>query len=328
VSPGWGARSGEFELIDVLMGMVRPAPPQVLVGVGDDGAVLAPTPLSTVVVCDSLVEGTHFRFDWSAPRDVGFKAIASNVSDIAAMGAVPTHALLALTLPAGAQGELARGLCQGVAAGLEHYGVALIGGDTTRSAAGVVLTVTMFGDLAAAALRRNGARPGDALWVSGPTGLSALGLALLERGEEPRDALEALALGRHRRGHARPELGVALAAAGAHAAIDISDGLLQEARHLAWQSGCAVVVDTRELPLEPGFSAASWRLGLRPHTLALTGGEDYELLFALGSGVRPPPNPEFSTRVGWFEDGAPGQVVLLDLSGQRTTPEALGWSHF
>jgi len=253
------------------------------VGVGDDAAVLRPTPgRRLVVTTDVLVEGRHFGSAFSEPEDWGWKAVAVNLSDLAAMGAAARWLLVALTVPDQASLTLLQRLYAGIGEACEAFAVALVGGDTSGGPA-LLLAVTALGE-ADRAVTRAGARPGDRLVVSGPLGAAAAGLALLERDDQPAREL----LGRfpglaaaHRR--PRPELatGLRLAHAGATAMIDLSDGLAGDALHLAEASGVGIELHDAAVPLAPGVAEAAALLGRDPAELALGGGEDYLLAAAL-----------------------------------------------
>ena len=265
---------GEFELIERFFthrGAVRD---DVRLGVGDDAALVTPRAgTECVLALDSLVENAHFPAGMDA-RFVGHRALAVNLSDLAAMGAEPAWALLGLTLPAVDEHWLA-----GFSAGLDtlarRFNVALIGGDTTRGP--LTVTIALAGSVpAGAALLRSGARPGDDLWISGTPGDAAAGLAILQ-GRLPaqgraRDAL----LHRFQLPEPRVALGVALRGI-ATACIDVSDGLAGDLAKLCAASGVGADVESRELPLSAGLcSIVGPEARLR---FALGGGDDYELLF-------------------------------------------------
>jgi thiamine-monophosphate kinase len=256
----------EFALIDLF---TRPLPRRgegTLLGVGDDAAALAPPPGEAVVATvDAVVEGVHFdaRFP---PEDVGWKALAVNLSDLAAMGARPLWALVALGVPRGAAERRMARIARGLGRCARRFGVSVVGGNVTR-AAELSLTVTALGVAPPRRLlRRAGARVGDAVLVSGTLGDAALGLA-------PR--APAALLRRQRRPEPRVALGRALAGI-ATAAVDLSDGLVQDLGHLCRASGVGASVRIAELPLSPAYRRAAPRLP-DPWGPALAGGEDYEL---------------------------------------------------
>ncbi|MEX1086630.1 MAG: thiamine-phosphate kinase [Steroidobacteraceae bacterium] len=253
----------------------------VLQGVGDDGALVAVPPDGTLVLAtDTLVEDVHFPAGFDA-RFIGHRALAVNLSDLAAMGAEPAWALLALTLPSVDEHWLA-----GFSAGLDglarRFGVALVGGDTTRGP--LTATVSLAGTVPAGqAILRDGARPGDDLWISGTPGDAAAGLAVFQ-GRLPaqgraRDAL----LRRYQLPEARVALGMALRGI-ATACIDVSDGLAADLAKLCAASGVGADVESRELPLSAGLCSVA-ALDARL-TFALGGGDDYELLFTAAAADR------------------------------------------
>ena len=266
---------GEFELIGRYFAdsaAARRADPGVVLGIGDDAAILrVPEGHDLVVSIDTLVSGVHFP-EYLGPRDVGWRALAVNLGDLAAMGAEPLWFTLALTLPQPDEAWLAAfsaGLCELAL----DAGITLVGGDTTRGP--LSITVQVHGSVPRdAALRRDRAQPGDLVWVSGCPGTAASGLRLLLAGDtQPRAALDAFL-----RPQPRLALGVRLRGI-ASAAIDISDGLLADAGHIAEMSGVAIVLDREALPLSPALQAIA---GLEEaRALCLSGGDDYELCFTL-----------------------------------------------
>ncbi len=314
----------EFDLIARYF--TRPAPNAVL-GVGDDAALLAPSPGAQLVVSsDMLVAGRHF-FPHTDPRQLGHKALAVNLSDLAAMGAVPRWAILALALPTVDEAWLAD-FSRGFFALAERFGVTLVGGDTTRGP--LNLCVTVLGEAPAGrALRRSGAKPGDEIWVSGDLGGAALGLRYLW-GEVGLDAADSsVCLSRLQQPEPRVVLGDMLACV-AHAAIDISDGLLADLGHVLERSGVGAVLEFNRLPAHPVVSARLPDPIVR-HCL-LAGGDDYELCFtapadragailAVGKAAGVP-----VARVGRIT--AEPSLRLLDGEGRDMEIERRGFDHF
>lgn len=303
--------------------------PGTSLGIGDDAAVLALGD-EAVATHDMLVEDVHFRRGTISARDLGAKALAVNVSDIAAMGAIPVGVLVGLGLPPGITDEEVDDLYAGMEEVAAAHGVTVAGGDVT-SAPVLVLAVTALGRAApgVAPLRRSGARDGDLLCVTGPLGGAAAGLLLLEdpdlaAGLPERDALMAA----HRRPSPRVAAGLALAAGGATAMLDLSDGLGLDARRMAVASGLRARIDLPAVPVAAGVGAVALAAGRDPLLLAATGGEDYELLAAV------PPERLGTLRaavgdlhvVGALGGGAPG-VDLVDADGTERPVGRLGWTH-
>jgi len=265
----------EFQLIERYFH--RPAPPGagVEVGVGDDGAIVRlPPGRELVVVVDTLVAGVHFPDDMAA-ADVGYRSLAVNLSDIAAMGAEAAWFTLALTLP-GPDADWLEGFAAGLWRLARRHGVALIGGDTTRGP--LTVSVEVLGHLSAGTgLLRSGARPGDRVFVSGTPGEAAAGLEL----PSPGSAAERRLRERFLRPEPRLALGRALAGVAGRggAAIDVSDGLLADLGHICAASGAGAVIEAERLPLSPALIEVAGRA--RAAELALTGGDDYELCFTL-----------------------------------------------
>ena len=318
------AALGEFGLIAALSGWL-PADARTLVGIGDDAAVLAAPDGRVVASTDFLLEGRHFRRDWSSPADVGRKAAARSLIDVAAMGAVPTGLLVALAAPADLPVSWARGLTEGLAAECARAGASVVGGDTAR-AASVLLATTGLGDLQGRApVLRSGAAPGDLVAVTGPLGHAAAGLALLSAG-----LVNAPLVAAQLRPAPPYDAGPQAAGLGATAMIDISDGLLADLGHVAAASGVRIDLSSDRLTPGDDLQAAA-RLfidgtgrGAGPeHTLALTwvltGGEDHALAATFPPGTTLPPR---WTVIGQVQ---PGPGVVVD---GREWAGAAGWDHF
>jgi thiamine-monophosphate kinase len=250
---------------------------------GDDAAVLRPPAGSLLVTTDMLVEGVDFESAWASPADVGWKSIAVNASDIAAMGGAPRHAVTAVGLGTSTPGALVDGLADGMIEAATTYAVALVGGDLSR-APRLTVAVAMTGEVdAGGAVPRSGARPGDALCVTGSLGGAAGGLVALRRhgaGPDLGPPLARLAQ-RQLRPRARVAEGRALRSAGASAMIDLSDGLAVDLARLVAASGVGCEVDVAALPLDDDLQALGSGPEADPIRLAVVGGEDFELLCAL-----------------------------------------------
>ncbi|HEY0874038.1 MAG TPA: thiamine-phosphate kinase [Vicinamibacterales bacterium] len=263
-----------------------PAPPSaLLVGPGDDAAVFEPERGAfQVITTDALVEGIHFDRRFSSPADIGYRAIAVNVSDVAAMGARPEYALLSFVLPEGwTMGDL-DGLLDGVLEAASEYRVAIAGGNISRSPGPLVVDVTATGSVRPRKLlRRDGGKPGDALYVTGTIAAAAAGLGWLRTGS-PSDSPSDLGpcVRRYLRPQARVRMGLLLGRnKAASACMDLSDGLADAVRQIAEASGTGALIDAAALPIESAASTWFTEQGVDPVEAALAGGDDYELLFAV-----------------------------------------------
>jgi thiamine-monophosphate kinase len=275
---------GEFELLARVRERLPPPGPRILLGSGDDAAVTLPGG-ATATSVDALVDGVHFHRDRAAPAQIGRKALATALSDLAAMGAESGEAYVAVGIPPDLGEAACLELVEGIVALAAETGTSLVGGDVTRSPVlTLAVTVVGHGPSPERFVSRAGAEPGDALVLSGELGGAAAGLLLLERPElgaaVPEPTAERL---RRRQLDPAPRLatGRALAEAGARAMIDLSDGLGGDAGHLAAASGVALRIDAGALPLAKGVAEVAAAAGRDPLEVAVSGGEDYELLAAL-----------------------------------------------
>lgn len=294
---------GEFGFIDRVMkrfgGPVRAGE----VGIGDDAALL-PAPRGRLALStDLLVEGTHFDLRYFLPREIGWRALSANLSDLAAVGAKPLWYLAAVAAPPETPLAALLGIFDGMARAARPSGIRLMGGDTCRGAR-IVLSLTVAGQVAGAAggTLRRGARPGDILFVTGEPGWSRLGLSLLRRGR-PRvpSPWQRKAMRRHLMPVARWKEGIAAGRSGAVAAmIDVSDGILPDLAHLLEGGGIGAALDEKAFRLSPSFRRAAAALGVDPAAAFLAGGEDYELLMA----VRPQAYERFRRAARAFPAGA------------------------
>jgi len=269
---------GEFALIERLAGLVPTAGPGVTLGLGDDAAVLEFRE-RVLATCDVQAEDVHFRFDVMRPADVGWRALAVNLSDIAAMGGTPRYALVSLLVRPDTAVRVVEGIYRGLAASARASRVIVVGGNVSRSPGGVIVDVTLLGE-SRRVLGRAGARPGDGLWITGAVGKAAAGLFLASR-PDVRVRGGAALRAAYRRPTPRLAAGRALARTGVvTAALDTSDGTAGDLLHLAEASRVGVLLDEARLPIPPGLTAAAAAAGRDPMAWALSGGEDYELLFA------------------------------------------------
>lgn len=307
---------GEFELIDSFIARFLPGA-GTLVGPGDDAAVIAVPGGRIACSVDMLVEGRHFRRDWSEPEQIGARAVAASLADIAAMGGRATSLLIGLGVPAGTDVAWVQRLADGMAAEAKLVGAAVIGGDTVRSDA-VIISVTALGDFGdGGPVLRSGARVGDVVAVAGRLGWAAAGLAVLSRGfRSPRKVVDA-----HRMPQPPYGAGPAAALAGATAMIDISDGLLADARHIASASGVALDIDGAALVVDAPVRDAAAAYNLDPLQWLLTGGDDHALLATFPAGAT---LPEAFVAVGRVV-AAPKGAALVD---GALYDGPLGFDHF
>jgi thiamine-monophosphate kinase len=275
---------GEFELLARIRERLPPAGPRVRIGIGDDAAVTLPGG-ATATSVDAIVDGVHFRREHCSLAQVGHKALATALSDLAAMGAEPGEAYTVLGVPPGLDEDGCVELFDGIAALAAENAVSLAGGDVTRAPVlTVAMTVVGHGPGAEAFVSRAGARPGDLAVITGELGAAAAGLLLLERPGLASSVSSGVGEDlKRRQREPRPRLraGRALAAAGATAMIDISDGLGGDAAHLGAQSAVKLCLATERLPLAEGVAEVAEAAGMEANQLAVRGGEDYELLATL-----------------------------------------------
>lgn len=306
------ADAGEFGLISEIVRLF-PQGEHVLVGPGDDAAVLRIRNGHVVVSTDLLVEGNHFRRDWASATDIGHRAAAQNLSDINAMGGVATSLTVGLAAPADLPARWALDFAAGFAEECGLVGASVVGGDLTRSDR-IVVAVTVLGAVTQAPVLRSGARPGDVLALAGRQGWAAGGLAVLGRGfRSPRALVEA-----YQRPAPPYAAGRVAAEAGATAMIDVSDGLLAEAGHLATGSGVAIDVTTAALDVPEQLQAVGAAVGADPLSFVLAGGEDHPLLATFPPGSV----PDDWRVIGSVAEGAGVTVDGAPYDGPT------GWTHY
>jgi len=324
---------GEFALIERLRSIVPGGGAGVIVGIGDDTAVLQPGTL-VLATCDVQVEGIHFTRDLCTPADVGWRALAVNVSDIAAMGGVPRYALVSLLIPASAGSAALEDLYGGMAELARLHGVAVVGGNVSATPGPLAVDITVLGEAEHAVLRR-GAQPGDGVWITGCAGKAAAGRFLLEHRDVAVAARETLEMA-YRRPVARVAAGRAfgnLARSGlVTAMIDTSDGTASDLLHLAEASGVGVRLDAAHLPVPAGLAEAARAAGVAVDAWMLGGGEDYELLFTAAKAFDARANEAAAaagvgiTRIGDVLPEREGRWVAT-AAGEQRPLRAAGWDH-
>lgn len=331
---------GEFGLIEHLTQSFPIQQASTLKGVGDDAAVIDNGPLCTVVSTDMLVEGIHFDLAYTPLKHLGFKAVVVNLSDIYAMNAIPKQITVSLAISNRYSVEALEELYAGIKAACEAYQVDLVGGDTTSSPKGMVISITAIGQCEKDLLvYRNGARPGDLICITGELGGAYLGLQLLEREKQiwqenpevqPDFDNQKYAVSRQLKPEARRDMIEAFRQSGLKptSMIDISDGLASEIFHLCKQSKVGALIEESGVPVNPEAQLLALKFKLDPITCALNGGEDYELLFTI--------RPEDVDKVKYLPDiYIAGEILeekegikLQTTGGNLHDIKAQGWVHF
>jgi thiamine-monophosphate kinase len=308
------AETGEFGLIARIVARLDTGP-ATLLGPGDDGAVVAAPDGRVVASTDVLVEGRHFRRDWSSATDVGHRAAAANLADIAAMGAKPTALLVALCVPPDLDPAWAEELADGLSAEASLVQASVVGGDISASPT-LTVAVTALGDLQnQPPVVRGGAQPGDVIALAGRVGYAAAGYTVLSRGfRTPKLLVEA-----YRRPSVPYAQGPAAARLGATSMIDVSDGLLQDLGHIATASVVGIDVRTDAFEVAGPMRDAATALGVDPYVWLLAGGDDHALAATFPPGVTLPE--------GWRVIGAvhEGTGVTVD---RKPWTGGMGWDHF
>ncbi|MEJ2183175.1 MAG: thiamine-phosphate kinase [Nitrospirota bacterium] len=322
---------GELLLLERIRTRFRSRRGGLLVGIGDDAAVLEPPRRGKLLLTtDMMLEGVHFDLGLISPRQLGFKLVSVNVSDIYAMNGEPASVLLSMAVPGRTDWDFVDALLSGVQEALSLYGASLAGGDVSSSRARMSLSATVVGHAVRPLLRR-GARPGDLIYATGPLGDSAAGLRLLRKMrsapslEEPVEkplpwkVMEPL-LRRHLMPVARRPGAWRKAAT---AMLDISDGLALDLMRLIRESGVGAVIEEDRIPVSPALREAAGFLGAGPREMALAGGEDYELLFTLPPGRRP------GGGCALLGEITPGEGLRLRAAdGRERALEPKGYRHF
>jgi len=339
-------------LID-LLSRGAPVDPDVLVGIGDDAAVVRTRPgQDLLLTCDLLHEGVHFRSSWYADRDPGLlgrKALAASISDIACKGGLPRFCLVTLGAGQDLTAEFLTAVFSGLYALAREHGISVVGGDTVGLAQGLLLDVFLTGEVQTGrALLRTGAQPGDLILVTGGFGLARAGLELLDKPPARAAAcgLEAAVRERAVAGQLRPPVRLAvarrLAATGLlHAMSDTSDGLAAQVHHICRQSGCGAIVRADAVPVDPAAVGVARACGVEPLAWALWGGEDYELIMTAPPAAQPALLAAMAGAATEGQDGrcelsltaigritAPGEILLQREDGTTVPLDFAGYQHF
>ncbi len=330
--------TGEFELIERLTFHAKAGDGGVVLGIGDDAAGMTPSEGRLLLAtCDAMVEGVHFHVDWMSAEQIGARAAAVNLSDIAAMGGIPRWALVSLAVSDETPVGLLEGVYRGMSDALGRYGATIVGGNTTRTGGELRVDLTMLGEVEPdLVLSRAGARAGDLLCVTGELGGAAAAVKMLLADNfccadaKAGDAVVARLVAPS----PRLEAGRILARSGAvTSCIDISDGLAGDMGHVSAQSGVEIIIEAGSIPLGLGVDEIGRGLGVEPLLLALQGGEDYELAFTLVPECRERVFDELTTTagvapvvVGTVGEGPVG-VKIVDDGGERLDLGG-GFTHF
>jgi thiamine-monophosphate kinase len=332
---------GEFGLIEKLSEVIKITQESTVKGVGDDAAVLNYPPGKRIVVStDAYVEGVHFDMMYTPLQHLGFKCIAGSISDIYAMNASAAQVTVSLALSSRFTVEAVEELYRGMAAACKHYGVDLIGGDTTSSRSGLIISVTALGHADEEKITyRNGAKEGDLIVVTGDLGGAYIGLQILEREKrvyqeaptlQPDLSGNEYVLQRQLRPEARKDIIELLASLELQptSMIDISDGLASETMHLCKQSGLGCRLFEEKIPIDQSTFDTALNFQIDPTLCALSGGEDYELLFTINPQDYPKVQnlPDFSV-IGVMEEAGMG-YNLVTKAGAMHPLQAQGWKHF
>jgi thiamine-monophosphate kinase len=329
---------GEFGLIDHLTKNIEIQNASTIVGVGDDAAVIDHFGKQTVITNDLLLEGVHFDLMYTPLKHLGYKTVVVNVSDVCAMNAIPTQIILALGFSNRFSVEALDEFYEGVYAACERYGVDLIGGDTTSSQKGFVISCTAIGEVAPDKyVKRSGAQKGDLVCVSGDLGAAYLGLTLLERekrifvenpGVQPDLEGEKYIVGRILKPEARKDITEFFAANDITptSMIDISDGLSSEILHICKQSQVGCVLYEEKIPVAEETKLAAFKFNLDPTACALSGGEDYELLFTIKQDDYDKiTTTEQISVIGYITDAEAGSHIITK-GGNKHAITAQGWN--
>ena len=331
---------GEFALIEQLASSVEITQTETIKGIGDDAAVYQVGDDLMVSSSDMLLEGIHFDLSYAPLPHLGYKAVSVNISDMAAMNAVPKQILVNIGLSNRFSVEAVEALYEGIRAACADYKVDLVGGDTTASRSGLVISITALGSVKKENITyRNGANNNDILCVTGDLGAAYIGLQVLEREKQeflanaemqPQLDKYPYVVGRQLRPKARMDIIHELRDLGVKptAMIDVSDGLVSDAFHLCKQSGLGVALFEDKLPIGEETFRTVAEFNMDPNTCALNGGEDYELLFTISQAdFEKLKNHEDIHMIGYMHDAENGKVMVTR-KGNTIPLQAQGWKHF
>jgi thiamine-monophosphate kinase len=331
---------GEFGLIDRISQSFELKNPRSVKGIGDDAAVVDEGDHYTLLSTDMLVEGIHFDLSYTPLTHLGYKAVSVNVSDIAAMNGKPEHIVVSLALSNRFSVQAIDALYQGIKAACENYKIDLVGGDTTSSTSGLIISIAVTGRVAKERTAyRKGSKPGDIICVTGDLGAAFMGLQILEREKQvylsnpdmqPDLQKYEYVVGRQLKSQARMDVVYDLEEKGVvpSSMIDISDGLASELFHLVKHSSCGVRIFEDKVPIDKQTYDTALEFKLDPITCALNGGEDYELLFTI-------PQHDFEKlknhpdihMIGYMHEAKTANV-LITKQGNTVPLQAQGWNHF
>lgn len=333
------ASLGEFGLIDHLTKNIELQNVSSLLGVGDDAAVIDHFGKQTVITTDLLIEGVHFDLIYTPLKHLGYKSVVVNLSDIYAMNAMPTQVILALGVSNRFSVEALDEFYEGVYAACEAYGVDLVGGDTSSSQKGFIISVTAIGEVAPDNyVKRSTAKKGDLICVSGDLGAAYVGLLFMERekkifiespGVQPDLENEAYVIGKLLKPEARKDIVQFLAEAGIvpTAMMDVSDGLSSDILHICRQSNLGCVLYEEKIPIAEEMKRAAFKFQIDPTACALSGGEDYELLFTIPQSEYDKLVLNEQISVVGYMTGPEEKPTIITKSGKRHPLTAQGWTH-
>lgn len=333
------ASLGEFGLIDHLTKNIELQNVSSLLGVGDDAAVIDHFGKQTVITTDLLIEGVHFDLIYTPLKHLGYKSVVVNLSDIYAMNAMPTQVILALGVSNRFSVEALDEFYEGVYAACEAYGVDLVGGDTSSSQKGFIISVTAIGEVAPDNyVKRSTAKKGDLICVSGDLGAAYVGLLFMERekkifiespGVQPDLENEAYVIGKLLKPEARKDIVQFLAEAGIvpTAMMDVSDGLSSDVLHICRQSNLGCVLYEEKIPIAEEMKRAAFKFQIDPTACALSGGEDYELLFTIPQSEYDKLVLNEQISVVGYMTGPEEKPTIITKSGKKHPLTAQGWTH-